>query len=134
MTTALDPAALNRFEYQAGQESSTARTRLAMLQPAAVQGTVPAPVPDGAAAQSAHPSMQRIASPAWQGFTGQMNRAQAAQDDADVWVTVPVDKVSVSPGGGHAVHPVYASTKGYQPRPGESAGSIPPPQTQAVQR
>lgn len=118
----ISPDALSRFEYQAADEQSDARRRLALAQPAAVQGTVPAGLGTGAG----HPSAHRLNSSAWQGFTNDLNRAQAAQADADVWVTVPVDKVTIAPGGGHAIAPVYASTKGYRPRPGESAGSVPP--------
>jgi hypothetical protein len=75
--------------------------------------------------QASHPSAQRLAAPAWAGKTGTLNRAQAAQDRADVWVTVPVDKVETRKGS-TTVSPVYASPTGYQSRPGESAGSIPP--------
>ncbi|HUO48232.1 MAG TPA: hypothetical protein VMU09_05315 [Acidimicrobiales bacterium] len=118
MTDTFTPGAVNRLEYDAGAQQSRAQTQLALLQPAATSPPVPS--------QMAHPSAQRLQTPAWQGSTSQLNRAQAAQADADVWVTVPVDKVSVAPGGGHSIAPVYASTKGYRPRPGESVGSIPP--------
>jgi hypothetical protein len=75
--------------------------------------------------QDRHPSAQRLAATSWAGKTSQLNRAQAAQDGAPVWVTVPVDKVETR-AGSTATAPVYATPQGYRPRPGESAGSIPP--------
>jgi hypothetical protein len=76
--------------------------------------------------QETAPSAQRLAGPVWNGKTGTLNNAQAAQPGSQVWVTVPVDKVTTTPQGASAATPVYASTKGYVPRPGESRGSIPP--------
>jgi hypothetical protein len=76
-------------------------------------------------AQDLHPSAQRLSSAQLDGKTSQLNNAQAAQPDSEVWVTVPVDKVTTS-GGSSSVTPVYASAKGYVPRPGESRGSVPP--------
>jgi hypothetical protein len=118
-------AALDRLDNQALSQQEASSQQLALTpyeygrQPAGVN---PA---SGPSAQAQHPSAQRLAAPSWAGKTGTLNHAQAAQDRADVWVTVPVDKV-VSSGGSSAVAPVYATPTGYVPRPGESTGSIPP--------
>jgi len=120
------PAALDRLSGQAHQQSVASSQQLALTP--YEYGTAPADInpPTGPTAQAQHPSAQRLAAPAWNGKTGVLNNAQAAQDRADVWVTVPVDKV-VSSGGSSAVAPVYATPTGYVARPGESTGSIPPP-------
>ena len=122
----ITPAALQRLSGQGTSQQESAATQLALTP--YEYGTAPQDVnpPTNPTAQDAHPSAQRLAAPSWAGKTGTLNHAQAAQDRADVWVTVPVDKV-VSSGGSSAVAPVYASPQGYVPRPGESTGSIPPP-------
>jgi len=120
-------AALDRLSGQAHQQSVASTQQLALTP--YEYGTAPADInpagPSGPTPQAQHPSAQRLAAPSWAGKTGVLNNAQAAQDRADVWVTVPVDKV-VSSGGSSAVAPVYATPTGYVPRPGESTGSIPP--------
>ena len=128
-SSVVTPAALQRLSGQATAQQSANAQQLALTP--YEYGTAPAGInpttgPSGPTAQDAHPSAQRLAAPNWQGKTGLLNNAQAAQDRADVWVTVPVDKV-VSSGGSSAIAPVYASPQGYVPRPGESTGSIPPP-------
>jgi hypothetical protein len=117
MSDAVSPAALNRLQSQALSEHESAARQLAYA-PFLGGGQNPS-------AQDVHPSAQRLASSAWAGKTGQMNNAQAAQDRADIWVTVPVDKI-ITKGNSASAVPVYASPTGYVPRPGESAGSIPP--------
>lgn len=117
----------NRFQsldaYAAAEGQNAAQT---LAGQEALAATEAAPAPQQDAGQAGHPAMQRLATNQWDGYTGQLNRAQAAQGNADVWVTVPVDKVEVKPDGrGHAA-PVFATTQGYRPRPGESAGSVPP--------
>lgn len=127
--------ALSRFNWQAAQQGNQAATNLALLeaentQAAGSGGTA-------AAAQAAHPATQRLSTNQWAGMTGQVNHAQAAQDVStagQVWVTVPVDKVQTTPGGGQAAAPVYATSQGYKSKPGESTGSIPPPHASAVGR
>ncbi len=122
-TSGITQAAIDRLRGQAAQQQVANKTQLALTpyeygdQPINPQ-TNPTP-------QDQHPSAQRLAAPSWKGKTSVLNHAQAAQDRADVWVTVPVDKV-VSSGGSSAVAPVYATPTGYAPRPGESVGSIPP--------
>jgi hypothetical protein len=113
------PAAINRLSQQAASQQESASTALA-LTPYEYGNAVSNPT-----AQDLHPSAQRLSSPQWAGKTSTLNNAQAAAGDADVYVTVPVDKV-VTAGGSSKVAPVYASSKGYRSRPGESAGSIPP--------
>jgi len=124
-SSAVTPAALDRLQLQATGERESAARQLALtpyeygdqpIMPRAMNPTT----------QDRHPSAQRLASGQWNGYSGQVNHAQAAQDSAPVWVTVPVDKVETRASGA-AVAPVYASPTGYRPRPGESAGSIPPP-------
>ena len=116
------PAAINRLSQQAASQSESAQTALALtpyeydVNPGGITGQT---------AQAAHPSTQRLSGGQWNGKTSTLNHAQAAQGDADVYVTVPVDKVITS-GGSSKVAPVYSTAKGYRPRPGESAGSIPP--------
>jgi hypothetical protein len=117
-------SALDRLSGQAHQQS-VASTQALALTPYEY-GTQPITPQTNPTAQDAHPSAQRLSAPNWNGKTGTLNRAQAAQDRADVWVTVPVDKV-VSSGGSSAIAPVYATPTGYAARPGESTGSIPPP-------
>lgn len=124
-SSAVTQQGLNRLAGQAAGQIQSADTQLALTPyeyGTAPQDINPTPAPT---AQAQHPSAQRLASPAWQGKTGTLNHAQAAQDRADVWVTVPVDKVETK-GGSTTVSPVYATPTGYQARPGESAGSIPP--------
>ena len=122
-SSAVSQQGLRRLSGQAASQTESADVALA-ISPYEYQGTpaggAPVPTP-----QDAHPSAQRLAAPAWQGKTGTLNHAQAAQDRANVWVTVPVDKVETK-GGSTTVSPVYATPTGYQARPGESAGSIPP--------
>jgi hypothetical protein len=118
-------AALDRLSGQAHQQSVASTQRLALTP--YEYGRAPAGIDPqtNPTAQDAHPSAQRLAAPSWAGKTGTLNNAQAAQDRAAVWVTVPVDKV-VSSGGSSAIAPVYATPTGYAARPGESTGSIPP--------
>ena len=116
-------AALDRLNGQGTAQTEAASQQLALTP--YEYGTAPGGIDPGPHPQAAHPSAQRLGAPNWQGKTGLLNNAQAAQDRADVWVTVPVDKV-VSAGGSSKVAPVYASPQGYVPRPGESTGSIPP--------
>jgi hypothetical protein len=125
-SSAVTPAALARLETQAGRQQASGATQLALTP--YEYGTTPAGInpPTNPTAQDQSPSAQRLAAPNWQGKTGLLNNAQAAQDNADVYVTVPVDKV-VTKGGSSSVTPVYATTQGYRARPGQSAGSIPPP-------
>ena len=126
-SSAVSPAAIDRLSGIGAAEQNSATTQLALTP--YEYGSTPSAVnpPTNPTAQDQHPSAQRLsgASGAWGGYTGQLNHAQAAQGDADVYVTVPVDKVSTK-AGSSTVAPVYASPTGYQPRPGESAGSIPP--------
>jgi hypothetical protein len=114
-------SALNRLESQAASQGESASTALAMA-PYEYEST---PGTIKSTDQELHPSAMRLATPKWAGYTSTLNRAQASQDQADVWVTVPVDKVVASQGS-HAIAPVYATTQGYKSRPGESTGSIPP--------
>lgn len=125
MTDTFTPNGINRLEGQASSQTESADTQLALTP--YEYGTTPQGInpPTNPTAQDQHPSAQRLAAPAWKGKTGQLNNAQSAQDRADIWVTVPVDKVETK-GGSSTVSPVYASPTGYQARPGESAGSIPP--------
>ena len=124
-SSVVTPAALQRLSGEATQQSLASSQQLA-LTPYEF-GTNPAGInpPANPTPQDAHPSATRLTARNWQGKTGLLNNAQAAQDRSDVWVTVPVDKV-VSSGGSSKVAPVYASPTGYVPRPGESTGSIPP--------
>jgi hypothetical protein len=117
-------AALDRLNGQAHQQSVASSQALALTP--YEYGAQPITPQTNPTAQDAHPSAQRLAAPSWAGKTGTLNHAQAAQDRADVWVTVPVDKV-VSSGGSSAIASVYATPTGYAARPGESTGSIPPP-------
>jgi hypothetical protein len=109
------PAAIDRLNGQAASQTESSKAQLASY----------GFVQSSPTTQEAHPSAQRLASPQWAGKTSTLNAAQAAQDNADVWVTVPVDRV-ITAGGSSKTAPVYSSTKGYVARPGESAGSIPP--------
>jgi hypothetical protein len=124
-SSAVSQAALSRLQGEATSQAVSSNTQLA-LTPYEF-GNVPAGInpPGNPTAQDAHPSAQRLAGGQWGGKTSQLNRAQAAEDQAPVWVTVPVDKVETK-GGSSTVAPLYASPTGYTPRPGESAGSIPP--------
>lgn len=124
-SSAITPSAIARLESQAGQQGTADSQQLALTP--YEYGTTPQGInpPTNPTTQDQHPSAQRLASPQWQGKTGTLNHAQAAQDRSDVWVTVPVDKV-VTGGGGAAVAPVYATPTGYAARPGESTGSLPP--------
>jgi hypothetical protein len=117
------PAALHRLAGQAASEQESGATQLALTP--YEYGTQPITPQTNPTAQDLHPSAQRLATSAWAGKTGLLNHAQAAQDSAPVWVTVPVDKV-VTRAGSSSVSPVYATPTGYKARPGESAGSIPP--------
>jgi hypothetical protein len=127
-SSAITPQALNRLEGQAAAQASSNARQLALtpyeygLDPGGIN-----PATAGPTAQESHPSAQRMASGQWDGKTSQLNHAQAAQPGSQVWVTVPVDKVTTTAPGISSATPVYASTKGYVPRPGESRGSIPPP-------
>ena len=116
---------VSRVAQEGAAQSNQGAVNLALLEAENTQAAAGAPTSGGS--QDTHPSVQRLSSPAWAGFTGQLNGAQAAAEDADVWVTVPVDKVVTTPTGAAGIAPVYASTKGYRARPGESVGSIPPP-------
>lgn len=124
---AVTPSALSRLMNTAAGQQESAATALALTP--YEYGDVPVmPQQRGPTAQQRHPSAQRLAGgDQWAGKTSQLNNAQAAQDRANVWVTVPVDQV-VTRGGVSSVAPVYATPTGYAPRPGESRGSIPPPQ------
>lgn len=124
-SSAVSPSALYRLSGQGASEQQSGKTQLALtpyeygLNPGGINP------PTNPTAQDMHPSAQRLASSAWAGKTGQVNNAQAAQDSAPVWVTVPVDKVTTSAGKSQ-IAAVYASPTGYRSRPGDSAGSIPP--------
>ena len=124
-SSAVTPAALNRLELQAAQQEGTASRQLALtpyeygLDPGGINPHT------NPTAQDKHPSAQRLASGQWAGKTGMVNHAQAAEGGAPVWVTVPVDKVTTK-GAVSSANPVYASPRGYVPRPGQSRGSIPP--------
>jgi hypothetical protein len=124
-SSAVSPAALNRLQGEATSQAVSNSTQLALTP--YEYGTAPGGVnpPTNPTAQDQHPSAQRLAGAKWQGKTSQLNNAQAAEDQAPVWVTVPVDKVETK-GGSSTVAPLYATPTGYKPRPGESAGSIPP--------
>lgn len=114
----VNPAGVARLDRQAAAQSESSGAALASYQdPGLMNPTT----------QDQHPSAQRLsgASGAYGGYTGQLNHAQAAQADSDVWVTVPVDRV-ITGGGSSKVAPVYSTSKGYRSRPGDSAGSIPP--------
>jgi cytoskeletal protein RodZ len=126
--------ALSRFNTSAAAEGNQAAVNLALLEAENTGAAGTTLQLTAAAMQAQSPSMQRLTSPQWAGMTGQMNNAQQAQGGGPVWVTVPVDKVIQAPGGGTGIAPVYATPKGYQARPGESVGSIPPVHTQAVGR
>jgi hypothetical protein len=121
----ISPQGINRLESQASSQTVSADTQLALTP--YEYGTTPSGVnpPTNPTAQDASPQAKRLAAPSWKGKTGTLNHAQAAEDRAPVWVTVPVDKVETK-GGSSTVSPVYATPTGYQARPGESAGSIPP--------
>lgn len=124
-SSAVSPAALDRLRGQAAGQLESSDTQLALTPYEygnAPQGINP---PANPTHQDAHPSAQRLAAPKWDGKTSQLNHAQAAEDHAPVWVTVPVDKV-VTSGGSTSIAPVYATPTGYAARPGDSAGSIPP--------
>jgi hypothetical protein len=118
----ITPAALRRLEGPGASqaESSTASLASFGLNPGGLNAA-----PMGPTAQELHPSARRLDSGQWDGKTGQLNHAQAAQPGSEVWVTVPVDKITTT-GASSSVVPVYASTQGYVPRPGESRGSLPP--------
>lgn len=123
--SAITPASLNRLENQAYQQSESSARQIALtpyeygLNPGGIN---PQTNPTN---QDAHPSAQRLATNKWGGKTGALNHAQAAEAGAPVWVTVPVDKVTTT-GPVSTANAVYATPKGYVPRPGQSAGSIPP--------
>jgi hypothetical protein len=124
-SSAVTPAALARLNGDASAQQIAAQTQLALTP--YEYGTTPAGInpPTNPTAQDQHPSAQRLATPQWAGKTSTLNRAQAAEENAPVWVTVPVDKVITS-GGSSSVSALYATPNGYRARPGESAGSIPP--------
>jgi hypothetical protein len=109
----ITPAALRRLSGEAASQRESSAVGLANAGQS------------NPTAQDLHPSAQRLASSQLDGKTGQLNHAQAAQPGSEVWVTVPVDKVTTSEGTA-SITPVYASTQGYVPRPGESRGSVPP--------
>lgn len=126
MSSAVTPAAIARLQSQATGQGESAAQQLALTP--YEYGTAPQAInpQTNPTFQDQHPSAQRLAAPGrWAGKTGQLNNAQASEDRADVWVTVPVDKVETK-GGSSTVSPLYATPTGYQARPGESAGSIPP--------
>ena len=123
-SSVVTPAAIDRLSRQAASQQESASTQLALTP--YEYGDQPITPAVGPTAQAQHPSAQRLNTAQWEGKTGQLNHAQAAAGDSEVYVTVPVDKV-VTAGGSSKVAPVYATSKGYRPRPGESAGSIPPP-------
>lgn len=120
---AVSPAALSRLQAEAAGESVSAATALALTP--YEYGDMPINPQTNPTRQDQSPSAQRLSGQQWQGYTSRLNHAQAAQDNSQVWVTVPVDKV-VTSGQVTTANPVYSSTKGYVARPGESAGSIPP--------
>jgi hypothetical protein len=120
--SSITPAALRRLEGQGASQAEASTASLASLG-----------APMGPTAQELHPSARRLDSGQWDGKTGQLNHAQAAQPGSEVWVTVPVDKITTTGASSSAV-PVYASTQGYVPRPGESRGSVPPGPAAAVGR
>ena len=125
-SSAVTPSALQRLMSRAAGQQVSAETQLALTP--YEYGDQPITPQHGPmmTAQHAHPSAQRLASGQWGGKTSTLNHAQAAQDRADVWVTVPVDRVETR-GGVTSSSPVYATPSGYASRPGESRGSIPPP-------
>jgi len=136
-SSAMTGSALDRLSGDAAAQVQRNSTQLALtpyeygLDPGGINPQTS--VPSGPTPQDQHPSAQRLNSSAWAGKTGMLNHAQAAEDNAPVWVTVPVDKVTtkgpISESSASA-NAVYATPKGYQPRPGNSPGSIPPvPQT-----
>ena len=118
----VNQAGLARLDSQAASQAQSTSAAIAMTP---YEYNVNPGGATGQTAQAAHPSAQRLATNQWQGKTDVVNHAQAAQDRADIWVTVPVDKVETK-GGSTTASPVYATPSGYQARPGESAGSIPP--------
>jgi hypothetical protein len=122
---AVSQSALYRLMNTAAGQQESADSALALTP--YEYGNVPImPSTTNPTTQDRHPSAQRLAAGGqWAGKTSQFNHAQAAQDRANVWVTVPVDEV-VTRGGASSVQPVYATPTGYAPRPGESRGSIPP--------
>jgi hypothetical protein len=122
-SSVVTPAAINRLSQQAASQQETASTQLALTP--YEYGAQPITPQTGPTAQDAHPSAQRLATNQWAGKTSTLNNAQAAAGDSDVYVTVPVDKV-VTSRGSSKVAPVYATSKGYRSRPGDSRGSIPP--------
>ena len=122
-SSAVTPEALNRLRGQAAGQLEANATQLALTP--YEYGDQPIMPQRNPTAQDMHPSAGRLATGQWGGKTSQVNRAQAAQDQADIWVTVPVDKV-MTRGAVSTANPVYASARGYVPRPGDSAGSIPP--------
>lgn len=124
-SSAVTPAALARLQNEAAGQAVSSSTQLALTP--YEYGTNPGAInpPSNPTTQDLHPSAQRLAANNWAGKTGTLNHAQAAEDQAPVWVTVPVDKVETK-GGSSTVAPLYATPSGYKPRPGESAGSIPP--------
>lgn len=122
-SSAVSPAALHRLAGLGASQTESADTQLALTP--YEYGAQPITPQTNPTAQEQHPSAQRLASSQMHGYTGQLNHAQAAEDHAPVWVTVPVDKV-VTSGGSSSVSALYASPTGYKARPGESAGSIPP--------
>lgn len=124
--------ALSRFNTAASGEQISGVNGLALIAAENTAAAGATGTPGTAASQQAGASsVQRLAGSQWAGMTGQVNNAQRAGDGA-VWVTVPVDKVQVTPAGSRGIAPVYATAQGYRSKPGESVGSIPPPSTQAV--
>jgi hypothetical protein len=124
-SSAVSPAALSRLSGEAASQQQSASTQIALTP--YEYGTNPGGInpPTNPTAQDQHPSAQRLATNQWAGKTDVLNHAQASTDGAEVWVTVPVDKVETKGGSSSAV-PVYATAQGYKSRPGESSGSIPP--------
>jgi len=132
-SSAMTGSALDRLSGQAAQQVQQNSTQLALtpyeygLDPGGINPQTS--VPSGPTPQDQHPSAQRLGSSQWSGKTSLLNHAQAAEDQAPVWVTVPVDKVTtkgpISESSASA-HAVYQTPSGYKSRPGNSAGSIPP--------
>jgi hypothetical protein len=131
-SSVVSPAALSRLQGQAASQGESASTQLALTP--YEYGTAPQGInPTNPNAQDTHPSAQRLATSQWAGKTSDLNHAQASAGGGEVWVTVPVDKVTTTQTSAK-VAPVYQTEQGYRAKPGESAGSIPPAAASAVGR
>lgn len=127
MSTQPPPSALRRLSRRGAAQQEGANQALAGQEALAAYETASPAAGYQPGPEAASPAAQRLSTSQWQGKTGVLNNAQAAQATSEpAWVTVPVDKVVVQGDGRGHVAPVYATTKGYKGARGQTGGSVPP--------